>query len=340
MIKKIMPAFDKDNIALSFFSDNKYVPYVGTAIYSAICNNTHNLDILIFEDSYTEESKKKLLKLCEGKDNISIRFLDVNMFINKLKVESTSRHSLSCYAKLFCTDNTFSEYDRIIVMDSDLLVLGDLYDLMNINLDGKLMGAVRDQYSGIMVKNNYHASKYFRYISMEEYYRQMNIDLNDYYNTGVLVFDIHECQKENMQEQLIDYNNTVTRTLYPAQDDFNYLFHDKIKELPLKWNYQNPYSLISHLEDFSEGYVEKGEMAVVMHYLGKSKPWQDDKGLFADVYLKYIKQTEWYDNYVNGLINYKKKNKIYNMIMPKGSMRREIIMKFQYGMRSFIGKLK
>lgn len=338
-MKKIIPAFEKDNIVLSFFSDNKYVPYVGTAIYSAICNNSHNLDIIIFEDSYSKESKQQLLKLGEGKDNVSIRFLSVNMFANKLNVEATSRHSLSCYAKLFCTDEIFSEYNRMIVMDSDLLVLGDLYDLMNINLDGKLMGAVRDQYNRIMSKNNYHTGKYFRYISMEEYYRQMNIDLNDYYNSGVLVFDIHECQKENMQEQLISYNNMVIRSLCPAQDDFNYLFHNKIKEIPLQWNYQNPYSIISHLKDFPEDYVEKGEKAVVMHYMGKSKPWRDDKGLFADIYLKYIKQTEWYDSYVNELINYKKKNRIYNMIMPKGSMRREIIMKIQYGIKSLICKV-
>lgn len=96
---------------------------MGISIKTAIvnCNKDTNLAIIIFEYGYSAKSKHDLVSLSKNHDNISIRFLDMNRFVSSIKTSTVSRLSVTCYAKLFCTDNIFSNYERVITTDSDLL---------------------------------------------------------------------------------------------------------------------------------------------------------------------------------------------------------------------------
>lgn len=331
-MEKIYPAFAENNIAVCFFSDDNYVPYLGTAVYSAIknVNDDTNLDILIFENSYSEKNKQLLMDLAKEKKNVSVRLINLLPLIEELKVNPSKHVSINCFAKIFCTDDIFCDYERIIAMDSDLLVLKDLKELFCCEMDGKPIAAVRDRYFPIMLDKGYHTDERLGFITLDEYAKKMNLDGDNYFNTGVLLFDIKKCREMNLQEKVIEINNVYPTMMYAAQDDLNIVLKNNWKDLELKWNYQNPYSLIAHLKCFPVDYMEMYHNAAVLHFLGRSKPWDNDKVLYAHIFDEYAKQTPWSDIYFERKKSSLKRNRWNMLLIPKGSKRRELYLKWLY----------
>ncbi len=329
---RICPAFENNNVPVCFFSDDYYVPYLGTAVYSAIknCAKDTNLDILIFENGYSEKNKKLLKQLGEEKKNISIRFITLNPFLEKLNVNPSKRASINCFAKIFCTDYIFSNYDRIIVMDSDLLVLQDLMQLYQSDMKGMIIAAARDILLDIMVKKGYHTDKRLNYILLKDYFESIDLETKDYFNTGVVIFDIKGCQKENVQKKMIDINDKYPVLMYAAQDDFNIVFKRKWVELDARWNVQSPYCIVAHINSLPENYIKLMDQAGVLHFLGKSKPWIDAKVWKSELFDEYVSETPWKDVYFKRRKEFERKNRISGWLIPKGSKRRELWFKLFY----------
>lgn len=337
----IEPAFDINNVPVCFFSDNNYVPYLGTAVYSAIKNmkETTNLDIIIFYNGYSNENKYRLTRLTQDRKNVSIRFLNMSGFIAQLKINPSKRVSINCMAKIFCTDDIFSKYEKVIVLDSDLLVLQDLMELYQIPLNNYMIGAVKEIYVKVMAKNRYHTDERLNYILLADYLNDIGLDCDDYFNTGVIVFDVRKCQKNNIQKRIIEINQKYPTLMYAAQDDLNILFKKQWLQLDDKWNIQNPYSLMTHIKEFPEGYRDNMENAGILHFLGKSKPWNDKKVWESTLFDKYAMNTEWADEYKERRKCYEKKHYFELYIIPKGSLRRLVYLKCCYFIRSFANKM-
>lgn len=334
-VEKICPAFQENNVPVCFFSDDYYVPYLGTAVYSAIknCADSTNLDILIFENGYSQKNKELLEQLGADKKNVRIRFINLLPFIENLNVSPSKRVSVNCFAKIFCTDNIFSDYERIIAMDSDLLVLQDLTQLYQSDMKGMAIAAARDVLVEIMAKKGYHTDKRLGYILLRDYFRDIDVKPEDYFNTGVVLFDIKKCQSENVQEKMLHINAEYPVLMYAAQDDFNILFKGKWTEIDPRWNVQSPYCIISHLSSLPEGYVELIDQAGILHYLGKSKPWIDVKAWKSGLFDEYAGETPWRNEYFARRKTFERKNRFSNWLIPKGSKRRELWLKFLYDMR-------
>lgn len=334
-IERISPAFESSNVPVCFFSDDYYVPYLGTAVYSAIknCAANTNLDILIFENGYSKKNKELLEQMGNNRENVSIRFIDLQPFLKNLNVNPNKRVSINCFAKIFCTDEMFSNYERIIAMDSDLLVLQDLMELYKSDMKGMMIAAAKDLFLKIMIEKKYHADKRLNYILLKEYVENIGLDANDYFNTGVVLYDVKRCRAENVQKKIIDINNEYPVMMYAAQDDLNILFKEKWAELDAKWNVQNPYSLVAHLDSFPKDYIGLMDHAAILHFLGKSKPWNDKKVWKSDLFDKYALETPWNKEYLERRNGYEKRNKLKTFLLPKGSKRRELYFKLFFGIQ-------
>ena len=70
--------------------------------------------------------------------------------------------------------------------------------------------------------------------------------------------------------------------------------------------------------------------AVVLHFLGKSKPWIDNKVLFGELFDKYVSETPWSEHYIKIKKANIRKNRLNRILIPKGSRRREIFLKIKY----------
>ena len=83
----IHPAFAGGTDAIVFCANDYYCPYLSVMIYSVIeqASPRRKYDIIVLHRDITPENQEILRKMSEGKNNISIRFLDVSSLISVSK---------------------------------------------------------------------------------------------------------------------------------------------------------------------------------------------------------------------------------------------------------------
>ena len=126
----------KEEIPIFFTVDNSYVPYLSCAIKSIIENssNNYNYKIFVLYEGLTEENIKKISKL--QNENTKIEFKEMKKGLEAItdRVENRLRcdyFTLTIYFRIFIPE-MFPEYDKGIYIDSDIIVLGDISNLYNI----------------------------------------------------------------------------------------------------------------------------------------------------------------------------------------------------------------
>ena len=91
----------------------------------------------------SEENQKKISKY--ERENISIEFVDLNYYIEKIKDKLYTRdyYSKTTYFRLFIP-NLYPQYNKVLYLDSDITILSDVADLYNIDIGDNLIAAAPD----------------------------------------------------------------------------------------------------------------------------------------------------------------------------------------------------
>lgn len=107
----------------------------------------------------------------------------------------------------------------------------------------------------------------------------------NYFNSGVMVINIHRWRELHITEQAIKFvSNHPEHLRFMDQDALNYVLKDHWSELDIKWNYP-PLSAILKVPGnayYAEKYfplqaiLDQEAAAAVVHFVGPNKPWQAD----------------------------------------------------------------
>jgi len=111
----------------------------------------------------------------------------------------------------------FPEYDRMLYLDSDLIVRGDLSELETIGLSGFWIGAV----SEVLEENSRHAVK---------------MGHTDYFNSGVMLLNLKAWRENHLPEKLLENKLREPWHSFMDQDVLNWTCENKILYLPATWN--------------------------------------------------------------------------------------------------------
>ena len=143
------------------------------------------------------------------------------------------------------------KYQRLLYLDSDVLALADLSPLLNIDLDGKALGAVPE------VKMAHR-----RGVITDRHRRLLGLaKTDDYFNAGVLLFDWPKTCKDQLLENARDILLSGKHFQFLDQDALNLAAKNKWKALPLKWN----------VEQSAESYLKIAP--ALRHFNHAAKPW-------------------------------------------------------------------
>lgn len=322
---KLTHRFSEKNIAIYTFTDNYYAPYLGVALCSMLhhADVAYNYDIFVMENNVSQENKMKFLSLISGRDNCSIRFIDMVDLLSILNVVAAEHLTINSYAKIFALSDLFREYDRILSLDSDILVQKDISGLFFENLQGKPIAAVKDTYLPVSIKRNFHADKRLNYKPVKLCYDGTGIDTDDYFNAGVILYDLKECRRRKFFERTIEVCNQNPLLVYMEQDVLNMVFRNEWRKLGLDWNGMSSYSIVPKPGDFPEDYEERVKNAAIVHFLGGNKPWEDKNAFLADVYMESARRSPWKIEVEAARENFEIQNKVKGILLPKGSRRRE-----------------
>lgn len=271
-----------------FTSDKKYKDYLQVALKSAIVNKSpdsiYDIHILCVELSPEEMNEFKQLETKNVTITPRLETLDSIKDIGVFEVENhVSRADLF---KFFFPE-IFTELDKILYIDSDVLIVDDLLELYNTNLDNYCLGAVLKYASGY----NWH--KHFGF-----YWKRETIYE---YNCGIMLYNLQNMKKYKIVEKLIESKNKDTERVLMTQSAFNDVLPvNKIKKLSPFYNVCVRWRPIDfNIHDFKITYApylkdinsmeELWEKAVIIHYAGKKKPWNSDDIRFGEEWWKYAK---------------------------------------------------
>ena len=86
---------------------------------------------------------KKILKY--ERENVKIEFVDLNYYIQKIqdKLYTRDYYTNTTYFRLFLPE-LYPQYDKMLYLDSDIVVLGDISQLYNTEIGTNLVAAAPD----------------------------------------------------------------------------------------------------------------------------------------------------------------------------------------------------
>lgn len=268
-------------IHIAFISDDAYMFATGVAVSSIKQNRSLGTayTIHVLCDRVSATKKEKLMRLRDADFEIDIvdvsGLADISVFFMKGFPVSPS----AIYK--FRLPQIFHGLNRIIYMDGDLIVRGDLTSLWEQDLDGFYVAAVSDRHA-----------HFFKHKTLSE---RIGYPHADYFNSGVMLLNLELMRKDCVTEKLFDYRLNG-RNDFMDQDALNVVLGVHARFLPLRFNTIATcvrYSDAEHLNRYyPDTHVSSREeacsSALIYHYASGAKPWKFANGDNRDVWL-----AEW-----------------------------------------------
>ena len=335
------PYFEEENVPVVLAFSDSFVPYAGVTIHSILThiNERSNYDLLILHTGIEEKSQTQLRRLCAGRGNVAMRFVDISSYVEGLTLIENNHVSVETFYRLLCT-KVLKHYEKVVYLDSDLIVLRDLKELFDVELGTLLLGAAVDPD---------HAGEYNGGIPGVKEYTDRVLNLKDpfsYFQAGVLLLNIREMRKQFGEKMLLE-TAAKREYMYVDQDVLNMCCEGRTRLLDMKWNVMvdclgiRKEKLIRRAPaDIYYDYLEARKQPYIIHYAGVEKPWTTPDSDFAEVFWKYARETLFYEvilQRMGGREEPKKRSgllskngrlfKLANRLLPKGTRRREIVKK-------------
>ncbi|MCH9276634.1 DUF4422 domain-containing protein [Bifidobacterium amazonense] len=284
-------------VPVVFAADNNYVSQLGTTIYSMMSNASKErfYDVVVLQKDIEWERQERLRQFFSARfGNMSLRFKNVEREVAGYDLTTSNAHiSVETYYR-FLIQELLPFYDKVLYLDSDIVINGDVSELYDTELGDHLLAAVHDiDYLGNLNMPDGIRMKYSKdTLRMRNPY--------DYFQAGVLVLNTKAMRERYTITQWLGYASDPD-LIYNDQDVLNMHCEGDVLYLPWEWN------VVHNLEYrveriFScapsamfDGYLASRSNPKIIHYAGYIKPWTDPSCDFASIYWRYARQTPFYE---------------------------------------------
>ena len=232
---------NQDPIEILLVSDTNYASYLATTLVS-ILKNAASDDILRFhivDGGMTQDDINKIEQLKSVRDFEAIYYRpNIDEYLKYFR-KDIDRFPVVVNYRLFLAKYLPETLDKIIYLDVAVIVLKSLRDLWETPLDGAFVAAIPDEN-----------------IDMRHVKRLPLPDDYQYFNSGILLFNLKKWRDENILEQLLDVCVEIRDLIkLPDQDVLNvYASRTRYQKLPRRWN--------CHPRSYDE------DDTVILHYMG------------------------------------------------------------------------
>lgn len=261
-------------IPVFFAIDDDYIPFFSVVLQSLVDNSSEEYYYLIkiLHTNVSEEKKKSILKY--KRDNISIEFVDLNYYIEKVKDKLYTRdyYTMTTYFRLFIPD-LYPQLDKALYLDSDIIILADVAELYHTEMGDNLVAAAPDD----IIQNNKVFQEYAEKVVGVADYRR-------YFNAGVLLMNLDKLREFKFQEKFMYLLSTVKFSVAQDQDYLNRLCKGRVKLISTAWDRMPmPTDKV------------KTEDVKLVHFNFAYKPWHFEDVMYQEFFWKYAEKTEYID---------------------------------------------
>lgn len=290
----LSPAYDTDLVSICMASNDAYVPYCTVALYSLLVNadNKRNYDILIMNKDISKENMTKVKLLSKLRENVSIRFLNMEYFDKSVQYKVGAYYSVETNYRLLLFSKMFSAYDRILYLDCDTIVRDDISKLFDMNLQEAAAGGVKD-YSFMKMEHVKMPvfSDNVPYSTINYRIKVLGLaQIEKYVNAGVMLFDLVKCREIADEKKAIEVLQSK-QFQYNDQDTLNIIFNQNMYMLDVRWNYQNCYERFSIDKNRTIAKMYKKihqDNPAIIHYVSGIKPWKYTDVTLGNFFNEYV----------------------------------------------------
>ena len=259
-------------ISVSFSVSDNYSQHLAVVLTSFLVNNPASRFVFhVLHRNITEENQGRIRELEQTYRNCEIKFHPIAATVfEKFPIPKELEHVTQEMYYRYILPDVLGEENRTIYSDVDVLCVGDVRALWNVDLEGNVLAAVSEGGNG-------------------EFKKKLIGLTGDapYFNSGLLVMDLNKMRTENSSRILME--NTAKyagRIAWPDQDVINITFRDRILRIDDRWNC------------FCRKYFPLRKNVVIWHFMGAlDKPWCNIwKNTTWMIYLKYLLKSPYRDN--------------------------------------------
>jgi len=284
---------DNIDIHIAFGIDANFARGMGVCITSIILNNLDkNIAFHVFTDQINQADIEKLKELTQYKNvKIKIYYIDSKVFKT---LPTTMAWSQAIYYRFIMGKVLYGIVDKVLYLDADILCIGSLDALPQVEMKENIILAIADHPAGI-----------------EEKIKHLSIKNGKYFNSGVMYIDINKWNDEKIAEKSLDLL-LKNPEMYQSfdQDVLNVLLDGKTYFISENWNYIYNLGYMNH---------ELPKGINLIHFTG-DKPWQrwTEHHFMVKVYEHYIKKSPWCDIPLSEPSHYKEKRRMAKSYAKRG----------------------
>ena len=263
-------------IPICFATDDNYVPFLAIAITSLLDNASKDnfYQIFVLITKLKDENIERIKKL--ETPNSQIEFISLAKEMDKLTDMFHLRdyYSKETYYRIFIS-NIFPQYKKVLYLDCDITVLGDISELYGTHIHGFYVGAVQEE-----VMQTFEV--FGNYVEKAD-----GIKREDYFNAGILLINCRRWRKLMIAEKFVDLLERYKFRVVQDEDYLNVLCKGHVRRIPLGWNktsYKN--------DNFDDKNLN------LIHWKINWRPWKYKNVLYEEHFWKYAKMAGVYDELI------------------------------------------
>jgi lipopolysaccharide biosynthesis glycosyltransferase len=254
--------------------DERYLPHAATMLCSLLEHNSV-FRIHIFYSSIDGCQLAKLKSLVERYGSEAVCYEMVREDFQDLRVDKgASQSSIANYFRLWAPRILPRNLERILYLDSDIIVRRSLTDLWNTDLCDHALAAVEDSF--------WDPKAGYGYVELTPGAK--------YFNSGVLLINLDYWKQNSVYERAVEFmRNNPDKLNYYDQDALNAILVHRWINLPAIWN-EHALSTPGPPALRNKHIVNPA----IVHFVGDDKPWRwSSKHPFKREYHKYRRKTPW-----------------------------------------------
>ncbi len=267
-------------------TDDNYAMPTAVAITSLYCNKKQgsNYAVYIICTDVSQENMKLFKQLSKDDFPVELIVSDGSRF-SDFSMENF--HVSPASINKFELPNIFPQYDKILYLDSDMLVLSDLTELFSVDIEGKYAAVVKD----------YKTTTYNPPILCKLHIEDKH---EFYFNSGMMLLNLKKMRNDGITEKLYDYRKNGIN-YFMDQDALNVVFEEEVVYVDVKYN-----TLFTVIANFSHDKVESYydieeyesisniiDRTSIVHLAGIYKPWEHLMPVISNIFMQYYEKSPY-----------------------------------------------
>ena len=215
---------------IALTTNTPYLPHTMVAMLSVLENAKRPVSVHILGDELSDAAKKAIEDACKRNGAADLVFHDLEEILPRQRL--LGNWSRVILGRLWIPELIDG---RVLYLDGDTYTFADISPLFEMDMGGSLLGCVRD------IGQLSYFDKHRKLEQKPESYRYIEdimspFPRNDYFNSGVLLFDCDGIRKNKEILSQITRIEKLENYSLPDQDHLNIVFKNRTLLLHPSWN--------------------------------------------------------------------------------------------------------